>query len=151
MGESGGRGGCFPRQWLPSAAGCGPRSWMRSLPSPPASLVQLQPPLCFAQRGKAAGDSQPWIPPDLPPPRAASERHRAAKTSGSSAPAAIVPSSTQDRRQRFMGGAGGWRQRSSSHKHTRAAAVALFLLFSWFLLGFVFFLTGKIHFGDCLL
>lgn len=39
-----------------------PSSWLWSLPSPPASLVQLQ-----RQRGHSSRERQPWIPLDLPP------------------------------------------------------------------------------------
>lgn len=84
-----------------------PQQMVRSLPSPPASLVQLQPPLCSPSgcwQEKTAGGSQPWIPPDLPPSTAASERHRAANAFGSSAPTAVVLWNTKDHRQRFTVG-----------------------------------------------
>lgn len=145
MGQTGGRGGCSP----PAGASLG--GWMRPLPSPPASLVQLQPPLCLpsgCRRGKAAADWQPWLAPDLPPSTSASERHRAAKTFGGSAPAAVVLRNSEDHRQPFT--RGGWRHSDPAPINTPGGCSSR-SLFAFLLLVFFFFLTDKIHLGDCLL
>lgn len=135
MGQTGSRASCSP----PAVASLS--GWIRSLPSPPASLVQLQPPLCSPSgcwQEKTAGGSQPWIPPDLPPSTAASERHRAANAFGSSAPTAVVLWSTEDHRQRLT--VGLERQRSRSHKHTWGLQRSLSFCFSpFFLLLLLFF------------